>query len=82
MRLRLNQDGVSPATVTPTASGFCGVTGQADGVSPVEIFLDDQDKVSEIQIFNGGTTAISYSITYGNIKFINPMRFNDRPKGS
>jgi hypothetical protein len=78
----LTTPSVSPATVTPTASGFCGVAGQAEGVSPVEIFLDDQDKVSEIQIFNAAADSITYVITYGNIRFINPMRFNDRPKGS
>ena len=73
----------SIAFADPDSSGFCGVPGQGDGISPVEIFLDDQDKVSQIQIYNGSiTNSKSYSITYGNIRFINPMRFNDRPKGS
>ena len=67
-------------TGTADGSGFCGVVGQGDGINPVEIFLDDQDRVSEIQIYSPAVR--NYSITYGNIKFINPMRFNDRPKGS
>ena len=71
----------TPTTLsTPDGSGFCGVVGQGDGINPVEIFLDDQDRVSEIQIYSG--LGRVYSITYGNIRFINPMRFNDRPKGS
>ena len=67
-------------TGTADGSGFCGVVGQGDGINPVEIFLDDQDRVSEIQIYS--PQGRNYSITYGNIRFINPMRFNDRPKGS
>ena len=67
-------------TGTADGSGFCGIVGQGDGINPVEIFLDDQDRVSEIQIYS--PLNRNYSITYGNIRFINPMRFNDRPKGS
>jgi hypothetical protein len=71
----------TPTTAaTAEGSGFCGIAGQGDGINPVEIFLDDQDKVSEIQIYSPANR--NYSITYGNIRFINPMRFNDRPKGS
>ena len=78
----LTTPGTPTTAATAEGSGFCGIAGQGDGIVPVEIFLDDQDRVSEIQIYNPAPIAVNYSITYGNIRFINPMRFNDRPKGS
>ena len=80
-----------PGLVTPTtpnavvdggASGFCGLHGKGNGVSPVEIFLDDQDRVSKLQIHNGDTGSVTYAVSYGVIHTANPLRFNERPKGT
>lgn len=65
---------------TLDGSGFCGVHGQGDGINPVEIFLDDQDRVSSIQIYS--LVEKTFAITYGNIRVSNSLRLNDRSKGS
>lgn len=68
------------APVAADASGFCGIMGIAPGVKPVELFLDDQDRVSEITVYCD--SAITAVVTYGNIHVGNPLRFNNRSKGS
>ena len=69
------------ALAAPDASGFCGIMGTAPGIRPVELFLDNQDRVNKITIYCQ-TATISAVVTYGNIHVANALRFNDTPKGS
>lgn len=64
-----------------TTSGFCGVMGVAPGVKPVELFLDNQDRVNKITVFCKASN-LDVVVTYGNIHVANALRFNDTPKGS
>lgn len=66
---------------TADASGFCGIMGVAPGVKPVELFLDNQDRVNKITVFCK-TSNLDVVVTYGNIHVANALRFNDTPKGS
>ena len=68
-------------TVNPDVSGFCGIMGVAPGVKPVELFLDNQDRVNKITVFCK-TSNLDVVVTYGNIHVANALRFNDTPKGS
>lgn len=67
--------------VNATTSGFCGIMGTAPGIRPVELFLDNQDRVNKITIYCQ-TATINAVVTYGNIHVANALRFNDTPKGS
>jgi len=67
--------------VLATASGFCGIMGVAPGVKPVELFLDNQDKVNKITV-RCESSNLDVVVTYGNIHVANALRFNDTPKGS
>ena len=71
----------TPTTsVDATGSGFCGIMGVAPGVKPVELFLDNQDKVNKITVYC--ESPLDVVVTYGNIHVANALRFNDTPKGS
>lgn len=72
---------LTPTTVTSfDGSGFCGLLGSAEGIKPVEIFLEDSDRISEVGIYT--PFAGNFVITYGNIHISNPMRLNNRSKGA
>ena len=79
-----------PGLTTPTtpntadaadASGFCRIMDVAPGVKPVELFLDNQDKVNKITV-RCESSNLDVVVTYGNIHVANALRFNDTPKGS
>lgn len=71
--------------INGTGNSTFGVIGNTDAVGggvPVEVFLGDTNRVSEVQIGLANSVNVGkFALTYGVRVPINPLRAKDRPTG-